>query len=770
MKLIKLFIITWAFSVQAGLPPTTLSGDQQTLKPTTFTALTPNNQATQVLGVQSRIETGNTNLLANPSFEHSTVTTGWTITNATGTVNTTEMVDGKKDLSLALSGAIAVTQDSIINAANLVGLQGEASIKIKSSDVTGLQVCPRNAGVTVTALCARVVSDGTWKHVTIPFIMTATSNGIAIISSGTTGTVKIDDAFVGTSAPFQNVSGAKLVGTITITGCIGPWSVGSTSIASFGFQSSCVYTTTGAALAPSTQIPAIKFASLPAGDYRLEYEGLWGTISSAAITGTLQFWDGVNTARETSSALSGGGASTITVPGISQSINYSSTQSNVTLEIRGKSSASTVSVYGTTAQPGVIKVWYFPPESKIYSQTSQDYDWTSYTPTLTGMGTTSPATNQCKYRRNGGDLEAECNFTTGTATTVLGSVSLPSSLQLDSSRIVNTAINTAAGQAFGEIRQGGASNVFGSIVANTGSSTLVVYTAQTTGQTGMLTPGNFLTYYNSGQVTNIRFKVPISGWSNSATIVGSFAGIEKCANDYECTDTFSAQISSTGVVSNENLDWINGNCTVATNIYTCPYNTNLKDGTSALSAQLNCSITTNNSSAVVAEIRSGTSTTQLQYETYVSTNGGASAQAAHIKCQKGTTDYKAKTAKVASSIGVPTVPGITTQAIDTFSVSYGTTNATTNCTASPCSYLDQIGSAVSSITRASLGTYSINTVKTYSKLKCTLNVFNSPSNYLFGPTPMTCSSCSSISFSTSVNSTSGGINDSFGTLICQGSY
>jgi hypothetical protein len=757
MKLIKLFIITWAFSVQAGLPPTTLSGDQQTLKPTTFTALTPNNQATQVLGVQSRIETGNTNLLANPSFEHITITTGWTITNATGTVNTTEMVDGKKDLSLALSGAIAVTQDSTINAANLVGLQGVASIKIKSSDVTGLQVCPRNAGVTVTALCANVVADGTWKNVNIPFIMTATSNGIAIISSGTTGTVKIDDAFVGTSAPFQNVSGAKLVGTLTTTGCIGGWTTTSATFADFGFQSSCTYVTTGAALAPPTQIPSIKFASLPAGDYRLEYEGLLGS-SGTGNNASFQFWDGTNTARETS-VFNGTSAGTNQAPGISQTISYSTTQSNVTLSIRGKQSGtSTATIYGTTTNPGVIKVWYFPPESKIYSQASLDYDWTAYTPTSPNGSFNTLSATSCYHKRKGSDLFVDCKFTASACSATEAQLSLPTGI-------------TANSSIFPSIKNVG---TYAQVSADTGGSQMVLLEPSVSYLTfgynaaGSLTKRIATNLGSCGTFSVKAGPIPISGWSDYGVIVGSFAGIEKCANDYECTDTFSAQVSSTGVVSNENLDWINGNCTVGgTSVYTCPFNTNLKDGTSGLSSTLNCVADPVFSGGQLATIQSA-STTNVVVEQRVSTDASLRAAPFNIKCQKGSSDYKPKTAKVASSIGVPTVPGITTQAIDTFSVSYGTTNATTICSVSPCSYLDQIGTAVSSITRSSVGTYSLNTIKTYAKLKCSQPTQGGVSTYVIASN-LQCLNCNALTFLSQTRA-AGAAEDTFGTISCMGSY
>jgi hypothetical protein len=106
--------------------------------------------------------------------------------------------------------------------------------------------------------------------------------------------------------------------------------------------------------------------------------------------------------------------------------------------------------------------------------------------------------------------------------------------------------------------------------------------------------------------------------------------------------------------------------------------------------------------------------------------------------------------------------------VDTFSVSYGTTNATTNCTASPCSYLDQVGDRVVSITRTGgTGNYSLNLAKTYLKLKCQANI--TASGVGEGSVrPLRCESCSALAFTTL--STAGASADSYGTLFCQGSY
>ena len=105
----------------------------------------------------------------------------------------------------------------------------------------------------------------------------------------------------------------------------------------------------------------------------------------------------------------------------------------------------------------------------------------------------------------------------------------------------------------------------------------------------------------------------------------------------------------------------------------------------------------------------------------------------------------------------PIVQGYSGNGIDTFSVNYGTTNATTVCSATPCSYLDQIGNSVSSITRSGTGAYSVNSSRTYSKFKC---MFTAGS--IVAGSTTSCSNCNALNFSTTA--------DSYGTLLCQGAY
>ena len=78
-RFLSAFLLTLSLAAQAGLPPTTLSGQSQTVKPTTFSFKTPYNQSTKISGTESLIETGNANVLADPGAE--ATTTPWSAYN-----------------------------------------------------------------------------------------------------------------------------------------------------------------------------------------------------------------------------------------------------------------------------------------------------------------------------------------------------------------------------------------------------------------------------------------------------------------------------------------------------------------------------------------------------------------------------------------------------------------------------------------------------------------------------------------------------------------
>jgi hypothetical protein len=204
--------------------------------------------------------------------------------------------------------------------------------------------------------------SGITYNVNATFQTSSTSTNYKLIIHSATATataysLKFDQFQANSFPRAANSLRPQLMGTVVIAGCASTFQLSSTVYADFGVQTGCTYTTSGQAQAPSTLIPAIKFANLPAGDYRIEYEG--GVQQQASgVYSFFQFSDGTNTAREASSIYSG--AVNAIVPGISQTISYLTSQSNVQISLKAKSASGAVNISGTTSNPGVIKVWYTP--------------------------------------------------------------------------------------------------------------------------------------------------------------------------------------------------------------------------------------------------------------------------------------------------------------------------------------------------------------------------------------------------------------------------
>ena len=114
--------------------------------------------------------------------------------------------------------------------------------------------------------------------------------------------------------------------------------------------------------APSTNIPGIKFASLPPGNYTLVVQGNMGNFT-ASKNAYFQFSDGTNSATEQSIWQNSAGS--IGASGIEQTITYSTSQSNVTLRLQAKTdSGGTAFLNGTTAQWATISVYHYPTQSQ----------------------------------------------------------------------------------------------------------------------------------------------------------------------------------------------------------------------------------------------------------------------------------------------------------------------------------------------------------------------------------------------------------------------
>ena len=136
---------------------------------------------------------------------------------------------------------------------------------------------------------------------------------------------------------------------------------------------------------------------------------------------------------------------------------------------------------------------------------------------------------------------------------------------------------------------------------------------------------------SSSETVSVYASVPISQLSGATSIYSASCG----AN---CVDTFSAKVSSTGVVSGENIDWINGNTVVSgTSLYTFTWNTGL------FTVAPNCTMTADNANGFSADavMTHHTPTTSSGGVVRVLVGGSTIAQPFIIICQKQGADFVA---------------------------------------------------------------------------------------------------------------------------------
>lgn len=304
------------------------------------------------------------NLLDNPGFE-SGITLDWTNTGGTfSSVNSgPNLLIGKRSATFTASAGGQSVQSGLHAVPN--GLKSQpcaVSMMYLGGDTNLTFEALDNSSNILASQIVQPASTPT--VVTLPFLCPASGSvREKVFSTGAASLIAMDQMFLGQNALIQ-VNQAQLIGAVVISGCSAPFSTNNASFVSYSAGTGCVYTTVGQALAPLTNIPAIRFASLPPGEYKLEYEGFLGNDTTAGA-GYFKFSDGTNISREISTY--SGANSSVGGTGISQSINYGSAQSNVTLNILAAAAAgvgNTV-LYGTNTNPGTIRVYYYPTQSQI---------------------------------------------------------------------------------------------------------------------------------------------------------------------------------------------------------------------------------------------------------------------------------------------------------------------------------------------------------------------------------------------------------------------
>lgn len=239
--------------------------------------------------------------------------------------------------------------------------------------------------------------------------------------------------------------------------------------------------------------------------------------------------------------------------------------------------------------------------------------------TLTGSWTTN-TTYSASKRRVADRLEIDFKIDlAGPPNNAQLTINIPDSLTIDVNKLASSSTRVDIGRAFLFDSDTGANRRYGVIERN--STTSVVIMASSSSLVAQTSPFTWA----SGDSIYGTISVPIVGW-DASTVTNVVGLVPK-------ETVYSANSSSGGTISRENVDFINGNCTVSsTSIYTCPL-------VSGVFSQIpKCTVTSVHASGRLGSIISQ-STSQIVVRTF-DDSGTNVAMDWNIICQLSGTDYE----------------------------------------------------------------------------------------------------------------------------------
>lgn len=628
MKLLTyLFTLFFAFNALA-VAPYGIKGQSQTGTLYSNVHQFPNNQVTNLGGINALVETGNQNILIDPSLEGANNTSAWVFTGGVLTIDNTPIhgkFNGQVDTTAT---SLSMTQSSTLYQAQFAdGVQGLASMRVRvpTSVTTPIYVCSIQNGVegSVDSGCVQVQANGKWGLYKVPFILGGTSNGIALTSKGVsfTNSVEWDDAFVG----------------------------------AVDLSATQSFDTTCDTIACETSFAGYVNA---AGGHSTENQDF---ISSASVASTSTF-----TVNFTASTFSVAPACTVTTADPAGATTNGSVTTIISINTtslvyRTNRHDATAVAYPAYIHCDRVQADYTTAmnarkafqKSKVssFSSNNADTDWASCGLTgsaLTGFGTAVP-TPELQCKRQGSDLLMKGKFTAGTTpTAVEARLNLPiwNGVQLTSASTGKIPSIQLAG--FAGISASSAASFYTLIEP---SVTYMTFSFQSAANNTLLKQ-NANAFVTTGTIVTLHARIPINGWENSNIIIGQFNGLESCTDSYECEDIYSARVSAAGVITEETPgDWINGSATQATGAFIVPF----VSGRFTVAPQCWAEIEVN-TTGWMAEAHT-TSSSQVLVKT--SQGISASSGAFTLYCRKQGADYIGKTAKAVASDQNLRTPSVT---------------------------------------------------------------------------------------------------------------
>ncbi|MGL4557066.1 MAG: hypothetical protein ACRCV5_06165, partial [Afipia sp.] len=337
-------------------------------------------------GAESAVGAGGstTNLLENPGWESNTndwTASGGTYTRTTTTANVGSGAGaGSWDSN---SASQTLTADSITIPSGYYGAWGVASCRFKSASGTATHKIQAYDGTNVLAEQTITSDTVNYPRTSVNFAFPGSGSiTMRVISvASNEPTVYIDDCYLGLSEGFNTANVSQVTLWVKATwpyaaGC--NWATTSTSLASFSADTDCSNPTiVGYGTAAGTKIPGFVLTSMPRGKYLVVFSGAPYATASTNANAYFRVTDGTN---NSASCLAASGGTIAGSGGCSFTLDTTTDQSNVTLQLQAATSGSggtpTVNLYvdgsATQASGGlIIAVYRFPDASEAAIQLDQ---------------------------------------------------------------------------------------------------------------------------------------------------------------------------------------------------------------------------------------------------------------------------------------------------------------------------------------------------------------------------------------------------------------
>ena len=410
----------------------------------------------------------------------------------------------------------------------LRGKNGQLFCSIKPAATPATHVLELWDGTTGSAGQTIVVSDiNTATQTSINFVFPTSGNiGWRLRSvAANEPLIAVDDCYLGPATNIANVAQSTLIASAFKAGTTNcSWTLTSTTFTDFGTDADCPAITIdqasgiGSVVTTDDDLPQIVINSLPPGTYKVT-----ATFIGASLVATNQYF-------RISDGTTGRGEQDFTI-GASAAANYAlsatftyATAGNRTFKVQARQDSGATFLGNDNANRRLQFIVERIPSvgETVANLNTGNYDWTAFTPTTQGFGTTT--SNECFHARDGGDMLIRCKLTTGTVTATEARLTLPNGLTSKSSSFIPTI------QLAGQWARGAASaSNYGSILIEPGV-TYVTFGAVYAAAANPFTKLNGSGVSASTELLNIVARVPIAEWTSAQSVPVLVGGVSTSYN------------------------------------------------------------------------------------------------------------------------------------------------------------------------------------------------------------------------------------------------